>query len=560
MLCFNSDKYSSIEMIIKALPDCEGFVSLSLKDKNHMIVQKAGKFNYKFVKFSLEKNSDYILAVENCSISFAYLCGNDDIFDDGVCFVEIGDTFKLYPKNHLKEYYDAPYREQFHFAPFKNWNNDPCGLCFYKGYYHMFYQTNPNEQKWDNMYWGHAVSKDLIHWVHLPFAFYPQDELLDLPELKGGAYTGSSIIKDDKMELYFTRHLGFPEDENGTLQYQVYSESKDGISFAKDKVVIIKNKEMSYNFRDPKVQKINEEIYIVIGSKYHDTPCILLYKLGEANKWEFVGPLLYDSEATIETIECPDFFKLGDKYVAVGSLMKHKDNYGRVQSTRYYIGDFDGKELKVESKGLYDFGTDFYAVQSFEHKDRRIAIGWISDFYGEHIATTNGAYGSMTIPRELSVKNNLLYMKPIEEVYSLIKDKVIQAKEENIIAKNISGNSYYAKLELNDIQGELVDNDFEIIVGEDNNKAISLIRNSNTFEIKISGTKSESVKFVTEITKVEKIEVFVDRRVVEVFINDGEKAGCKLFYNSNQAGLFKTNFNNPKTIKEIQVFTMKSIW
>ena len=82
-------------------------------------------------------------------------------------------------KEEFSKFIDTPYREQYHFSPVVNWNNDPNGLCWFKGYYHLFYQLNPFEQEWNNMYWGHAASKDLVHWTHLPVVLEPQKEILD---------------------------------------------------------------------------------------------------------------------------------------------------------------------------------------------------------------------------------------------------------------------------------------------------------------------------------------------------------------------------------------------
>ena len=85
-------------------------------------------------------------------------------------------------------------RPAFHITPYVGWMNDPNGLCWYQGYYHMYYQYNPHGQEWNNMYWGHAVSPDLVHWTHLPIVLEPQKEVLEQADmLKGGAFSGSNI-------------------------------------------------------------------------------------------------------------------------------------------------------------------------------------------------------------------------------------------------------------------------------------------------------------------------------------------------------------------------------
>ena len=117
--------------------------------------------------------------------------------------------------------------------------NDPNGFCFYHGYYHLFYQFHPFSEEWDNMYWGHAVSQDLIHWVHLPVCMEPQQEILNHPELVGGAFSGTALIDDEqKMRLFFTRHIGKRKEPQNMREYQVMTESWDGISWERESRII----------------------------------------------------------------------------------------------------------------------------------------------------------------------------------------------------------------------------------------------------------------------------------------------------------------------------------
>ena len=146
--------------------------------------------------------------------------------------------------------------------------------------------------------------------------------------------------------------------------------------------------------------------------------------------------------------------------MAIAAYMFYTDDQGRIQPTMYYIGELEGHRLNVEKRGLFDFGSNYYAVQTFEYAGRRIAIGWISDFYEEHVVEKNGAYGSMALPRELSLKNNHLYMKPVKEVYSLIDKELCRISKQNIRIDKIKGNCYYSKLIFKG------NSDFDLLLGK----------------------------------------------------------------------------------------------
>ena len=129
------------------------------------------------------------MEISELEVSLAYSYCPDCVLEQGVRFIEFKDKAYFYTKDNLKDALTQDYRNTFHFSPYKNWMNDPNGLCWFKGYYHLFYQYNPNGQEWGNMHWGHAVSKDLLHWVHQPVAAYPQIELNGCEgEYRGGAF------------------------------------------------------------------------------------------------------------------------------------------------------------------------------------------------------------------------------------------------------------------------------------------------------------------------------------------------------------------------------------
>lgn len=552
---FNSGEYGCLEIFAKSRSGTKGKVSLVNVLTYEKQEKGAGEYNYILLKFPLERETFYQIELEEADISIAYLGECDNVLEKGVKFIEISNLSELSVQDDLSKWYDSPYREQYHFGPYKNWINDPNGLCYYHGYYHLFYQANPHSQEWSHMHWGHAVSKDLIHWTHLPYVLFPQTEILQSNALKGGAFSGSAVVLDDRIQFYLTRHLGPLEDCDETEQYQTMVSSKDGVHFGDEEIIIEKpGSPFSFNFRDPKVFNHDGKWKMVLGTQLNEIPAIVMYESSDMRNFEFVGEVLLENQEGVYTIECPDLFELDSKFVAVAAYMFYTNEQGRIQPTMYYVGELEDHKLKVENKALFDFGSNYYAVQTFEHEGRRIAIGWVSDFYNEHVIEDNGAYGSMALPRELSLKDNHLYMKPIQAVYSLKDKQLCSVKEQNITLDKIQGNSYYSQIQLSTMT------DFNILLGRSKQGTIHLQCMNNVVSIQTSGVKSSHVQFIAPVKDIKTIEIFVDRRVVEVFLNNGEAAGAKLFYTESREGVFDAKFANVEAVHEVSVYTMKSIW
>lgn len=546
--------YQCLEIFLKSLEGKEGKLRIRRKDRE-WVDYPAGRCQYRLNKIPLEKNMEYELELIHCQVSIAYLSESERIMETGVCFLEYqnGEWTKI---ENLQQWYDTPNREQYHFNGFKNWINDPNGLCYYKGYYHLYYQANPHGQEWSHMYWGHGASKDLIHWIHLPYVLEPQEEILEAEDRKGGAFSGSAVALDDHIVFYLTRHLGPPEDtEEDTVQYQTMVTSGDSIHFDEEVKIIEKpDDSFSYNFRDPKVFLFEGLWQMVIGAKVNGTPSLVRYTSEDMKDWKYEGVLLEEHTEGVYTFECPDFFPLNGQFVGVASWMMYVDEQRRFQPTYYYIGDFWDEKFQVNSRGLYDFGSNFYAVQSFEHDGRRIAIGWTADCYQEHEPEKNGSYGAMAIPRELFIKDNKLYRKPIEEIYTLLGKRICDVSGQNISLKHLNQNGYYARIDFTK------DTDFRILLGKSTAGEIWLLKKENKVQIKTDGVKSRYVTFVTETERVEKVEIFVDRRLTEVFINDGEEAGTKLFYQDSCDGIFHATFDTEENVARIRLNEMEGIW
>lgn len=166
----------------------------------------------------------------------------------------------------LEQIYDRFARPAAHFEPFARWMNDPNGLCRFQGRYHLFYQFNPYGFGWDNMHWGHAVSRDLVHWTHLPIFLEPQPELHIDERIVGGAFSGSAVTVDAcdnpckgddaaAIRLYLTRHLETRGDESSVTEYQTTCLCEDGVHVSVESPVALRvNDGFGFDFRDPKVE------------------------------------------------------------------------------------------------------------------------------------------------------------------------------------------------------------------------------------------------------------------------------------------------------------------
>ena len=293
---------------------------------------------------------------------------------------------------------------------------------------------------------------------------------------------------------------------------------------------------------------------MVLASAIKGKGAILLYESKDMEHWKYLHPLLVEESSGIRCFECPDFMELDGKYLAIGAWMHHHDECGRLQMSRYYIGDFREQRLQVENSGWFDFGGNCYAMQSFEHGGRRINIGWVSDFYEEHIERENGAYGSMTLPRQLHIRNNKLYMKPVEEIEILKGKEIYFGEGECLQLHRIEGNAYRAKIHFSE------DTEFAILVGKDGEKEISLLNDGQGLRIETKGVRSQGICFLADVEKAVSLEIYVDRRVVEVYVNDGEAVGTKLFYNSSTEGCFVLRTGRPENISKAEVCLMKGIW
>ena len=304
---------------------------------------------------------------------------------------------------------------RYHYKTEKGWMNDPNGLVYYKGYYHVFYQHCPDHEiPWQQpMYWGHARTKDFLVWEELPVALCP-----DMPYDNRGCWSGTAIVKDGTLYLFYAS-IYRPDGEEKDLQTVSVAYSNDGIHFKKyEKNPVIDHypKDGSYDFRDPAVTCIDGKYYCVMasGNREKDTANLLLYESDDLLSWNYSG-VMCEWENGIYA-ECPSFMKAGDKYLLTASVCLHTHHYFSVM-----YGDFKEGKFTVEHVGEIDKGPDQYAGQVFcDHLGRCILISWMPGWKYSGYAERD--VGCMSVPRELKIEEGRIFGYPVEELCHLLTD------------------------------------------------------------------------------------------------------------------------------------------
>ena len=427
-------------------------------------------------------------------------------------------------------------KPNYHVTGKIGWINDPNGFVYYNNQYHLFYQHNPRDVVWGPMHWGHVVSDDLIKWQYLPIALAP-DQTYD----SHGVFSGSAIEKDGKLYLIYTGNM-IGE------QVQAIAYSDDGITFEKyeENPVIdfshLPSSASTVDFRDPKVWLHNGEYYMVVGSRQASNPYgqVLMFKSSDLKEWRYAGKPYYGTELTFDKLgrmwECPDIFELSGREVLIMSpqdIPGHRNGYGTV----YIVGDLNYTNGRLENI-IYDdieeidYGFDFYAPQTMiDDQGRRIMVAWMQSWNRTPLTSRLGFAGMMTLPRELTLINNILYQTPVQEIENYRTNEVIETvtlNQQTYENEQIFGHSQELILSIEPGTGK---SGVKLFVG-DNEETLVYYEDGYVYLDRTKSTQSRiSASMIHNITrapaelvdgKVE-LRIFIDKYSVEIFINGGRK-------------------------------------
>lgn len=433
------------------------------------------------------------------------------------------------------------YRLGYHVSAPAGWINDPNGFCYYKGYYHIFYQYHPYSADWGPMHWGHARSKDLVHWESLPIALAP-----DTKADEDGCFSGSAIVKDDVLYLIYTGHHYYDDgDPDHFWQNQNLAYSTDGINFTKyenNPIIASAPEDNTHHFRDPKVWEKDGKYYMILGSQGKDgVGRAIIYRSDDLKDWQYLGEIAKANGLTTEGFmwECPDFFELADKDILLLSpqgIEAQGQKYLNLFQTGYFVGNFDYSTNTFEHGGFteLDHGHDFYATQTTLAPDgRRLVFGWMDMWESRFPEKADGWAGALTLLRELELKDDQLYMRPVKEAVQL-RTAEISAWNKQVTEKTLlCENEHQAEIDLT----LTTDQAFELaFTDQDKQVKLTFDQATHTFTLLNGDARYASIKPNSEL----KLQIFIDTSSLEIFINDGEAVFTERFYFDNAPQVWLT--------------------
>lgn len=483
--------------------------------------------------------------------------------------------------------YTEPFRPQYHFSPPQNWMNDPNGLVYYQGEYHLFYQYNPFGNTWGHMSWGHAVSRDLLHWEHLPLALQEENGVM--------VFSGSAVV-DWQNTSGLCRNSG-PREKSclvaiytghtGKVQTQNIAFSNDRgrtwTRYSGNPVIDLKMKD----FRDPKV--IWHE-----GSKRWVMATVLAKEqrvrfFGSSNLRDWTALSDFGPAGIVSGVwECPDLFSLpvegtrGERrWVLVVNI--NPGGPGGGSGAQYFVGHFDGSKFVNENPSYQvlwiDHGKDFYAVQSFSdipaEDGRRIWMGWLSNWQYAGQEPTSPWRTAQSLPRQVRLRKLpagiRLVQEPIAELKRLreaglqLKNSTVAEANQALASKGGTAFELIVDLALGDsAQAGLA-------VRKSSSEETLISAKHNPFQVFVDRTRSGNTAFHNAFPgrrsaplhqgNTVRLHVFVDRSSVEVFANDGEAVlSERIFPSPESTGItFFADEGNAR-IKSLQLWPLSSVW
>ncbi|MCP9767259.1 glycoside hydrolase family 32 protein [Lacihabitans sp. LS3-19] len=492
-------------------------------------------------------------------------------------------------KNSETRKMDEKYRPQIHFTPEAKWMNDPNGMVYFEGEYHLFYQYYPDSTVWGPMHWGHAVSPDLVHWEHLPVAIYP-DSL-------GWIFSGSAVIdwnnttklgKDGKpaMIAIYTYHNSVLEKEGrNDFQYQGLAYSLDkGRTWTKyEKNPVLPNPGIR-DFRDPKVSWDEEhKKWIMILAVVDHTE---IYSSDDLLSWKKESEFGKNLGAHGGVWECPDLFPMKDpdgqsKWVMLVSVNPGAPNGG--SGTQYFVGDFDGHTFVTTQKDAkwMDYGKDNYAGVTWsdvpKSDGRRLFLGWMNNWQYARDIPTGIWRGAGTLPRSLDLVSEngdyFIASHPVAELEKLIENT------EEIAPLEVKGISPLKKdiklpmtinLTYNNISGNV--ENFGLILSNDNNEQVKIgydkIKKAFFVDNTLNGWQSPNkdfaiISYAPYVLKTGKVNLrlFLDRSSLELFADDDKVVFTNQFFSSEQYSKIEAFSQNGEVkLSDIKINTLKRIW
>ena len=477
---------------------------------------------------------------------------------------------------------DEQYRPLIHFSPKEKWVNDPNGMVYHKGVYHLFYQYHPNSSVWGPMHWGHATSKDLVHWK--------RESIKIFPDSLGTIFSGSAVVDINNTSGFgtkgiaplvaiFTQHneagekAGKNDYQNQSLAYSL----DNGNTWTKYSGNPVLKSPGIRDFRDPKVFWHEPTKKWIMSLAVADR--IYFYSSPNLKNWTKESDFGETAGAHGGVWECPDLFPLDfngkEIWVLIVNLNPGGPNKG--SATQYFLGDFDGKNFSpysIETKWL-DYGPDNYAGITWSNTGKRkIFLGWMSNWTYANFVPTETWRNAMTIPRELKIVktgNDMFVASTLIKEIANIKSKPVVSKN-IVLSKPIdivktSGVKFPCLINLTadsikDFSVTLSNEDSEKLVigydGASNQYFIDRTRSGNSNFHEEFAAKHTAPRLVS-ISKM-KLSLLIDVSSLELLADEGLTVMTEIFFPNKPYNQIQVGSTERAVIKKLEYIKLKSIW
>ena len=521
MLKVNQSK----KYLLIPVQETEDIAAISVLDNQNNMVQRLN------VKLAIDR-VDYFVPYELKGACLLDIEFHGDRRQKGA----VGE-FVCWKEMKLSDTFDTTNRERFrpvyHHTPLYGWMNDPNGMFYKDGVWHLYYQWNPYGSQWENMHWGHSTSTDLIHWEHQPMALEP--------DWLGSIFSGSCVTKGDEVVAFYT--------SAGHHQTQSMAVSRDGgRTFKKFSGNPVLTTSDVPDFRDPR-PFWNEDIHawnLILAAGQE----MRIYSSKNLEDWKYETSFGKEYGNHGGVWECPDLFKINDKWVLLCNINPGGPFGG--SATQYFVGQFDGHKFTCESmpkvtKWL-DYGKDHYATVSFYNapENRRVVLAWMSNWQYANQVPTKQYRSSNSIPRDLGLftcrEETYVSVRPSKEMLAARGAKLKKPTEACELVVDLKGQT---EIVLSNSKGE------QVVMAYDGQKQVFTMDRSQ------SGDTSFSEAFpCTTVAPtygvVRQLRIFIDRCSIEVFDTDGKMAMTNLVFPSEPYSMLKVK-GGKATIYELHV-------
>lgn len=462
------------------------------------------------VRLAVDKVDYYVpLELKNCKLLDITFQGDRRTTGD------VKD-FACWKELKYSETFDTANREKFrpayHHTPLFGWMNDPNGMFYKDGVWHLYYQYNPYGSQWENMTWGHSTSRDLIHWEAQPLAI--ESDWL------GTIFSGSCVTNGNEVVAFYT--------SAGQHQVQSMAVSKDGgQTFEKYSGNPVLTSDVP-DFRDPKAfWNEDAKVWNLILAAGQE---MRIYSSKDLKDWTYESSFGKDYGNHGGVWECPDLFKIDGKWVLLCNINPGGPFGG--SATQYFIGDFDGKKFTCESmpkvtKWL-DYGKDHYATVSFYNapENRRVVLAWMSNWQYANQVPTKQFRSANSIPRDLGIfkygEETYVSVVPSKEMLAVRGQKMKKPTETCEIVVDVKGS---ATIVLSNANSE------QVVMNYDAQKQTFSMDRTKSGDVSFS----EAFPCVTTAPtygNIRQLRIFIDRCSIEAFDSDGKVAMTNLVFPS----------------------------